>query len=318
MNCKSSMYAIVIGLWLLGAMASTQADEDRGIDEILTPIPLTDRVFYFYGSLEGRSPLNLGMNNNTGFVVTDQGVILIDSGPNAVVAQGITEAVATVTDQPITHVINQGSQDHRWLGNDWFVQQGAQIVALQRTVDTQLQHANAHMTRLQRVLGAEFMASTHPVVAQEPIAEDHYRLEIGGVVLELLYVANGHFPGDILIHLPDEGVLFAGDVLYTERMVGIHPWSDPEGKISNLETVLELAPALVVPGHGAATDPATAWASSGHYLQRLVAEVKAGIADWETLDETVERLADWPEFQDLLHYEPWHRTNVHQTYLLLE
>ncbi|AGA32629.1 SoxH - like protein [Thioalkalivibrio nitratireducens DSM 14787] len=298
--------------------ATVQADTDRSIDEILKPLQLTDRVYYFYGSIEGRSPLNQGMNNNVGFVVTDTGVVMLDSGPSAKVAERIAQAVAGVTEQPITHVINLGSQDHRWLGNGWFRDQGAEIVALHRTVQTQPEFGQSHLQRLIRTLGEEAMAGTEPVSAAEPVDADEHRLEVGGVTFDLLFVANAHFPGDIMVHLPDEDVVFTGDFVYTERIMGIQPNSDPVGKLENFRKLEELNPAIVVPGHGAATDLATARRDAGDYLEVIIREVRTGLENWETLDETVDRLADLPEFQHLLHYDNWHRTNVNRTYLFLE
>lgn len=301
---------------LLASVA--HADADRPIEEILEPVQLTERVHYFYGSIEARTPLNLGMNNNVGFVVTDAGVVLIDSGPSYQVAAQIAEAVATVTDQPITHVVNLGSQDHRWLGNGWFLEQGAEIIALQRTAETQERFGATHLNRLTRVLGEEAMAGTEPVTAPAPIDADRHAFEVGGVAFELLFVANAHFPGDSMLHLPNEDVVFTGDVVYTERMLGIHPQSDPVGKLESFRKLEELDPAIVVPGHGAATDLATARRDTGDYLEALIREVRAGLDDWETLDETVERIAELPPFQHLLHYDDWHRVNVNRTYLFLE
>jgi len=295
-----------------------QADADRPIEEILEPVQLTERVHYFYGSIEARTPLNLGMNNNVGFVVTDAGVVLIDSGPSYRVAARIAEAVASVTEQPITHVVNLGSQDHRWLGNGWFLEQGAEIVALQRTAETQERFGATHLNRLTRTLGEEAMAGTEPVTAPAPIDADRHTFEVGGVAFELLFVANAHFPGDSMLHLPTEDVVFTGDVVYTERMLGIHPQSDPVGKLESFRKLEELDPAIVVPGHGAATDLATARRDTGDYLEALIREVRAGLDDWETLDETVERIAELPPFQHLLHYDDWHRVNVNRTYLFLE
>lgn len=307
---------LLLSLVALPAAMATEAD--RPIEEILEPIALTDRVYYFYGSTEARSPLNQGMNNNTGFVVTDNGVVLVDSGSSYRVAKMITDAVATVTDAPITHVINLGSQDHRWLGNGWFLEQGAEIVALERTTRTQQEFAESHMNRSLRVLGEDAMAGTEPTVAPEPIEADSHSLEVGGVEFEMMYVADAHFPGDILLHLPGESIVFAGDVVYVERIVGIHSWSDPEGKVRNFQRIEALDPKIVVPGHGAAVDLEAARREAGDYLERLVSEVRAGLEDWETLDETVERLAEWPDFEHLLHYDQWHRRNVNQTYLILE
>jgi glyoxylase-like metal-dependent hydrolase (beta-lactamase superfamily II) len=298
--------------------AGAHADADRSIEEILQPVQLTERVYYFYGSIEGRSPLNQGMNNNVGFVVTDAGVVMIDSGPSHQVAGRLAEAVAGVTGQPITHVINLGSQDHRWLGNGWFLEHGAEIVALKRTTETQARYGASHLQRSTNNLGEEAMAGTDPVSAPTPIDADRHRMEIGGVEFELIYVADAHFPGDIMVHLPAESVVFTGDFVYTERLLGIQPESNPVGKLENFRKLEELNPTIVVPGHGAATDMATARRDAGDYLEVVVREVRSGLENWETLDETVERLADLPQFQHLLHYDAWHRANVNRTYLFLE
>ncbi|AHE97421.1 MBL fold metallo-hydrolase [Thioalkalivibrio paradoxus] len=311
----SAAAAVVL---LVLTTAAAQADADRPIDEILEPIQLTDRVYYFYGSIEARTPVNLGMNNNVGFVVTDAGVVLIDSGPGYQVAAMIAEAVASVTDQPITHVINLGSQDHRWLGNGWFLEHGAEIIALQRTAETQERFAATHLDRLTRTLGEEAMAGTEPVTAPDPVGADRHTFEIGGVQFELIFVANAHFPGDSMLHLPNEDVVFTGDVVYTERMLGIHPQSDPVGKLESFRRLEELDPGIVVPGHGAATDLATARRDTGDYLEFVIHEVRAGLDDWETLDDTVARIAEPPQFQHLRHYDDWHRVNVNRTYLFLE
>jgi len=319
MRSSSFLLPLVAGLSLLTmAGTSAQADTDRSIDEILEPVQLTDRVYYFYGSIEGRAPINLGMNNNVGFVVTDAGVVMVDSGPGYKVAGMIAEAVASVTDQPITHVINLGSQDHRWLGNGWFMEQGSEIIALQRTAETQARYGASHMNRSIRTLGEETMAGTEAVIASAPIDADHHQVEIGGVAFELIYVADAHFPGDIMLYLPGEDVVFTGDFVYTERLLGIQPESSPVGKLENFRKLEELNPGIVVPGHGAATDMATARRDAGDYLEVVVREVQAGIDQWETLDETVERIADLPQFQHLLHYDAWHRANVNRTYLFLE
>ncbi len=315
---RTRLYSSLAPLVLLFAFAVGHAETDRSIEEILEPVKLTDRVYYFYGSIEGRAPINLGMNNNVGFVVTENGVVMIDSGPSSHVAERLAESVAEVTDLPITHVINLGSQDHRWLGNGWFLEHGAEIVALKRTAETQKRYGTSHMNRSIRTLGDEVMAGTEPVTALEPIDADHAEMVIGGVTFELIYVADAHFPGDIMVHLPGESVVFTGDFVYTERLLGIQPESNPVGKLENFRKLEQLDPEIVVPGHGAATNMATAKRDAGDYLELVIREVRAGLEDWETLDETVDRLTDLPQFQHLLHYDAWHRPNVNRIYLFLE
>ncbi|TVQ75295.1 MAG: MBL fold metallo-hydrolase, partial [Chromatiaceae bacterium] len=227
MSASARIPHLVLTGLLLSPLAMAQADEDRPIEHILEPRAITDQIHYFFGSLENRTETNLGMNNNVGFVITDKGVVLIDSGPSHHVAQRIEQAVAEVTDQPITHVINLGSQDHRWLGNEYFLSQGAEILALERTAATQAEFARQHLDRLTDTLGDAAMAGTEPRPAPSPIAGDRHDFELGGVRFEMVHAGDAHFPGDILLHLPDHHVVFTGDVVYTERMLGIHPWSNP-------------------------------------------------------------------------------------------
>ena len=109
---------------------------------------VTDNVYAFIGPLGQRSEANDGLNNNLGFIVTKQGVILIDSGASRLGAERLEKAIADVTDMPVKWVINTGSQDHRWLGNDYFASKGADIIAMEKTAKTQQQYAQDQTARM--------------------------------------------------------------------------------------------------------------------------------------------------------------------------
>ncbi len=91
---------------------------------------VVDNVYALIGPLGQRSADNDGLNANFGFVVTPTGVILIDSGASRLGAEKIAAAIGKVTKQPVRWVVNTGSQDHRWLGNDYFASKGAEVIAL--------------------------------------------------------------------------------------------------------------------------------------------------------------------------------------------
>ena len=80
-------------------------------------INVADNVYALIGPMEQRSPENFANNANFGFIVSDQGVLLIDSGGTLAGAKDIQRHIHSVTDKPITLVINTGGQDHRWFGN---------------------------------------------------------------------------------------------------------------------------------------------------------------------------------------------------------
>lgn len=110
-------------------------------------------VYAIVGPLGQRSTANAGLNANYGFVVTTQGVILIDSGASAYSAALLEKAIGQVTNQPIRWVLNTGSQDHRWLGNAYFASRGAQVHALAGTAQTQKASVEQQISGLARFVG---------------------------------------------------------------------------------------------------------------------------------------------------------------------
>lgn len=294
------------------------AAQDRAFDDILQPEWVTDHVGYFYGPLEDRTPLNRGLNANLGFVVTDAGAVLIDTGPSVRAAADIARAVESATGQPVALVINLGSQDHRWLGNGYFAAQGVEIVALQRTADTQAAQGDGVLERIRAGVGDDELASTTPTPATHTIDADRHDFTFGGVAFSLRYAGDAHFPGDAFLYLPQASVVFSGDIVYTERMLGIHPGTDPVGQLAAFRAIEALAPDHIVPGHGRATDLDGARRDTGDYLATLVERVGAAVADFTPIDEVVAELAELDTFRHLRHYDGWHRRNVHATYLFLE
>ena len=117
---------------------------------------VTDNVYAFIGPLGQRSESNDGLNNNLGFIITQSGVILIDSGASSLGAKRLEQAIREVTDKPVKWVVNTGSQDHRWLGNAYFASQGADIISLKRTAETQEQYAEEQLQRMSGFLKQRF------------------------------------------------------------------------------------------------------------------------------------------------------------------
>jgi glyoxylase-like metal-dependent hydrolase (beta-lactamase superfamily II) len=103
-----------------------------------------------------------------------------------------------------------------------------------------------------------------------------------------------------------------------DRMLGIHPTSDAAAWQQSFHKIMALAPSHIIPGHGRPTDVAGAKRDTGDYLDWLITNVRAALKDWLEIEETIDSLSDAPQFKHLIHYDSWHRRNVHQTYLQLE
>ncbi|MET0091786.1 MAG: MBL fold metallo-hydrolase [Candidatus Thiodiazotropha sp.] len=226
---------------------------------------VSDDIYAVVGPFGNRSPENLGNNATFGVVVTDEGVVLIDPGGSYQGAASIEAMIRQVTDKPVKLVINSGGQDHRWLGNGYFKQRGAKIIASAAADDDHRARLQDQMFVLGNLVGAEGMKGTDPVYADETFG-DRMTLNFGGKTFELLKVGPAHTPGDSLVWLPQAGVVFSGDVVYVGRMLGVLAYSKSSHWIEAFETMAALEPKTVVPGHGAPTNLAHATRDTLDYL----------------------------------------------------
>jgi len=272
--------------------------------------PVTEGVYAFIGEIDDRTRENLGLNANIGLVLTSDGAVLIDSGAGPVSAQALEAGVRTVTDQKIVAVINTGSQDHRWLGNQYFAARGATIYALQRTVDTQKSMLDSILRRIQSV--DPVFKEQNPFYAEAPFAQDQADLMIGEVRFELKYFNDAHFPGDIVVWLPAQEVLFTGDHVYLDRLLGVHPQTHAGKWLKAFNQAIQLPARYVVPGHGGVADRAKAQAETGDYLALVVAGASKAAEDMEPM-ETVLSGYDWTPWQHLKHFDSWHARSVSNT-----
>lgn len=82
---------------------------------------------------------------------------------------------------------------------------------------------------------------------------DRLTVEVGGRKLDLEHLGPAHTPGDTIVHVPDAGTVFAGDLMFV--CVAPIMWvGTAERWMTALDRIEELAPRIVVPGHGPVTD----------------------------------------------------------------
>jgi len=300
------LVAAVAGLLALSARADFQPKAEQ----------VVDNVYAIVGPLGQRSAENDGLNANFGFVVTPEGVILIDSGASRLGAEKLAAAIAKVTDKPVRWVVNTGSQDHRWLGNDYFAGKGAEVIALARTAATQAEYAEQHMQGMKRFLG-ERMQATTPLPASKTLTGDSATLQLGGETLELAYT-DAHFPGDAWVWLPKRGVMFSGDLVYVDRILGVLPWSSVSNGHKAFKALAALQPKYIVPGHGRVCDLAQAQRETGDYYDFLANKVGAAAKEMEPLTATLDRYQDMPQFRHLYNYDDLHRANMSRAFTEFE
>lgn len=286
-------------------------------EAVFTVDALGNGVFALIGQTGGRLYGNHGLNANYGVIDTPEGTILIDSGASSAAAKVLEAAARKLTGKPVKWVINTGAQDHRWLGNGYFAARGARTIALQRTATTQARLGKGQIEALAREL-KEQMNGTFPTPSAQPLTGDTQTLTLGGRTLQLRYFADAHFAGDAVVWLPGEKILFAGDHIYVDRLLGILPESNAETWLEAFTQALALQPSRIVPGHGQVCDAVQAQRETGDYLAFVVAGTKKLAADMAGVDAAVSALGDAPAFRHLKNFDDLHRGNVNRAYLRFE
>lgn len=278
--------------------------------------PVAEGVYAYVGELGQRTTTNEGLNANIGLVVTPVGAVLIDSGATFNGARQIHEAVRRVTLQPVRWVINTGGQDHRWLGNGYFKAQGAVIIAHAQAEADMRSRGGEQLEGLRNALGP-LANDTVPTFASRWISQPDERLELGGVNLEFKHRGGAHTPGDMLVWLPKQRVIFTGDVVYVDRLLGVLPFSQTKPWLATFAEIEHLAPLRIVPGHGRVTDLATAQTDTRDYLMALRNHMKKAVDD-DVDPSTAVRTFDAKPFARLINAADLMPGNASRTYLELE
>ena len=281
----------------------------------LKVVPLTANVYAIVGDLGQRSPENLGNNATFGLVVTDEGTVLIDPGGSHKGAERLAAAVAGVTDQPVRIVINSGGQDHRWLGNGYFRQRGARIIASAAAVADQQERADGQLQALQALIGEDGLAGTEAAFADETF-EDGLSFQFGGVDFQLTATGGAHTPGDAVVWLPGPRVAFTGDLVYLERILGVGGFSDFKNWIDAFETMAALKPLHVVPGHGGPADLTKAKADTYDYLVNLNTRVSQVLENGGAIEQGT--AVDQSTFSYLRNFDQLARRNAQEAFVQLE
>jgi glyoxylase-like metal-dependent hydrolase (beta-lactamase superfamily II) len=293
------------------------ANQSYASEKIIKPILIQKGIHALIGEIGSRTYENYGLNANFGVIETNEGVILIDSGASAQGAVVLEKEVQKLTNKKVRWVINTGSQDHRWLGNDYFSKQGAEIIALKQTTLTQQISAVAQMDSLKNSLKDRF-DGTKPLTSPKALDTNLAKLNLGGTQIEIHYLNHAHFAGDVVVYLPQKNIMFSGDHVYVDRILGVLPQSNATTWLEAFTKIEAINPKIIVPGHGKVCDLAKAKKQTGDYLKFLVDGSKKYAEDMAGVENAVKGLSNAPQFEKLANFNELHKGNISRAYLRLE
>ena len=281
----------------------------------LKTVEVAPNTYAIEGPFGQRDAENLGNNATFGLIVTDEGAVLVDAGGTYKGAAALDEVIDTLTDQPVKYVIDTGGQDHRWLGNGYWKEHGAEIITSEDALADQKARASLELTMLDALVGNEALAGTEPVYADTTFDES-YTLTLGGREIEITHPGPAHTPGDSFVWLPAEKVMFTGDIVFVGRILGVLDMSSSIGWVEAFEAMAAYEPAHVVPGHGPATDLATATKDTYDYLTNLRSQMADYIDEGGDIIGSVN--VDQSQFEYLEDFDTLAKRNAQAVFSQME
>jgi glyoxylase-like metal-dependent hydrolase (beta-lactamase superfamily II) len=283
----------------------------------MTPVQVGPHAYFVQGLSAMGSPRNANFISNAGFVVTDSSVVVIDALGSPALAQQLLVEIRRITDKPVSHVILTHYHADHIYGLQALKAAGATILAQRKGLaylnsDTARQRLEASRTDLAPWIDAQ----THFVSADRWLDGDT-DLDIGGMRFELRAVGPAHTPEDMVIYLPSEHVLYAGDVVFRGRVPYVGQ-ADSRHWIAALDQLLGVGAQVIVPGHGPrSTDAKKDLTLTRDYIAYLRQAMGEAARNLEPFDEAYARV-DWSPFSALPLFGAANRMNAYNVYLMME
>lgn len=213
---------------------------------------------------------------NTGVVIGDDAVLVIDAQATPVMAANVVKLVRDVTDKPIKYLVLSHYHAVRVLGASGYAPE--HIIASRDTYDLIVERGEADMkSEMERFPRLFRAAESIPGLTWPTLVfERSLTLWLGKLEVQILQLGRGHTKGDTVVWLPDERVMFSGDLVESEAT----PYAGDaylEDWPTTLDAIAALKPALLVPGRGAALKSSEGVAAAIAITRSFVVELYAAV-----------------------------------------
>ncbi|MEA1915333.1 MAG: MBL fold metallo-hydrolase [Campylobacterota bacterium] len=284
-----------------------------GFDYKLEPKKVAPNVWCFFGKLEMPTKQNGGNMSNSCYIKTEKSFVLVDAGPTYKFAQQAYAAMNKIANLPVSLVINTHDHDDHWLGSGFYKEKfNAKLVGTS-TINTN--YTLGDKTRMFHLLSANAVEGTKIVKLDEQVQEIK-TIKVSGTKIMIMPIGvKAHSSEDLFVYLPDDKVLFAGDVVMNGRITSNRDGS-VIGQLKALEMINQQGWEVLVPGHGFDTSK-TATDEAVQYFTLLKKYVMEAVEE-DVGPEGVNKMVSMSEFKDHAMYKDLNSRNVFDAYGELE
>lgn len=283
---------------------ANQSIPDQYPDSLLysAPVEVIPNVWSAIGQTSAMTYENAGHNNNLSFIVTGEGVVVVNAGASYKLAEALHDEIKQITDEPVVLVINENGQGHAMLGNSYWAKLDVPILAHDDADVDFSRHGYNHLAKAKKRL--KDRAEGTEVVPPTETFDEKKNYKMGKFTIRVRRVGPAHAPGDIQVWLPKQRLVIAGDIAVHERLPEILETSHSSRWVETFDEGFEQFKALyVIPGHGHPTNMAQVRRYTREYLAYLRGKVREvikagdGLAEAYYVDQSPYKRLD--KFKDL-------------------
>ena len=275
-------------------------------DYHLKPYKLGDGTHCFFGIPSSISYQNGGNMINSCYVETDEGYVVIDSGPTYQYAKSTYALMQTFKKMPVKYVINTSSNEVNILGNAFFKEKGATLIAPQSYKKV---FTKKKSLALRSKLSEDAFSKT-ALISADLYLKNKYTISLGKIKLYIKAIKNDS--EHLVVYLPKRKILFSGDMIFNNRLPifennrSIIVWKEALKKLKKLQWK------DTVSSHGLMTKR-NAFAYTEKYLNILEERLKRALDKKKSKNEAIKNIK-LSMFKNDKLYKKWHHKNVALVY----
>jgi len=276
-----------------------------GPKDVVRPYPaekVSDNFYVIHGPQGVPSVENQSFMNNPAWVITRDGVVVIDPGSSVQAGRMVMAQLRKTTKKPVTHVFNTHVHGDHWLGNQAVLEvwPKATIIGHPDMIRLAKEGADAFWIKLMSDMTRGFTDGTR---AEIPTVEaaDGQEFKIGGKTFRIHSSTDGHSKTDLMIEMVEDRILFTGDNVLARQVMNLRDGTF-KGVMKETERALAINAKLYIPGHGKSGDRKLVEEQKA-WFDILMAEVRRmyddGMSDFEMKPVLVEKLKafeNWAEW----------------------
>lgn len=282
-------------------------------DYTLKPQKVSENIWCFFGKTEVPSKENGGFMANSCYIKAKDSYILIDTGANYNFAKQAYEAMQKIEDLKVSTIIITHEHDDHWMGNSFYKDRFNSTIYAPKSINENYNENSK--PRIFEILDKNEMENTK-VIKADFVVSDEKVINISDKTIKIIPTKlTAHTKDDLIVYLPDEKVIFTGDIIMNQRVT-----SNRDGSVIGTLKAIDLINSYdwntLIAGHGTITDKKATDFTTKYFTllkTRVLEAIEAGI----TADE-ISKVVTMDDFKDIAMFDELNSRNVFDAFRELE